>query len=86
MDLESVKWFASLGVGGILAGMMFLAYRRDFLNWREKANEREDRLLTIIERNAAAQERLIVAAEKVEHAANNLIEHIGWQKAMRDLR
>jgi hypothetical protein len=29
MDAETAKWFASLGVGGALAVMMFLMHRKD---------------------------------------------------------
>ena len=35
MDNDTVKWFASLGVGGVLAGFMFLLYRKDSLHWQE---------------------------------------------------
>lgn len=35
MDNDTVKWFASLGVGGVLAGFMFLLYRKDSLQWQE---------------------------------------------------
>lgn len=34
-DLESIKWFATLGVGGILASMMFWFYRMDAKRCRD---------------------------------------------------
>jgi hypothetical protein len=30
---EGVKWFAGLGVGGVLAGMIFWFYRQDSAEW-----------------------------------------------------
>lgn len=36
MDGELVKWFATLGVGGVLAWCMFLIYRKDAKEWREE--------------------------------------------------
>jgi hypothetical protein len=72
LDLELVKALTPLGVGGLLAVMIFVFYRLDFL--RERQNHRvecerqaklEERLLTIVERNAAASERLAVTIENL---------------------
>ena len=69
-DLELIKAFTPLGVGGLLAGMIFAFYRIDFLREREnhvldreRQVKREARLLDLIERNAAASERLAVTIE-----------------------
>jgi hypothetical protein len=70
IDLGSLHALAPLGVGGLLAGMMFFFYRQDFLRERlstqverERLEHREDRLLQIIEKNAGAYERLAVTLE-----------------------
>lgn len=69
-DFELVKTLSPLGVGGLLAVMMFVFYRLDFLRERqnhqaerERQAKREERLLDMIERNAAASERLAVTIE-----------------------
>jgi hypothetical protein len=69
-DLELIKAFSPLGVGGLLAGMIFVFYRLDFLREREnhvldreRQAKREARMLDLIERNAAASERLAVTIE-----------------------
>lgn len=54
MDGELLKWGASLGVGGILAGGMFAIYRRDALTTREQ----RDALTAAITRHAVATERI----------------------------
>ncbi|MGH7334623.1 MAG: clostripain-related cysteine peptidase, partial [Candidatus Rokuibacteriota bacterium] len=66
------KFLTPLGVGGLLAYVMFLFYRQDFLRERtryegdrERLERREDRLLQVIERNAAAYERLAVTIENL---------------------
>ena len=63
---------APLGVGGLLAGVMFFFYRQDFLRERagaemerKRLEHREDRLLQIIEKNAAAYERLATTMEHI---------------------
>ena len=72
IDLETIKTLSALGLGGLLAALMFVCYRHDFLRERESARDererqerREDRLLQVIERNAAASERLAVTIEKL---------------------
>jgi hypothetical protein len=71
-DLELVKTLSPLGVGGLLAIMMFVFYRLDFLRERqnhraecERQARREERLLDMVERNAAASERLAVTIENL---------------------
>ena len=72
IDVETIKTLSALGVGGILAALMFVFYRQDFLRERESARDererqerREDRLLQVIERNAAAAERLAVTIDRL---------------------
>ena len=72
IDLETIKTLSALGVGGMLASLMFVFYRHDFLREREEARDererqerREDRLLQVIERNAAASERLAVTIDRL---------------------
>ena len=71
-DLDLVKTLSPLGVGGLLACVIFVYYRFDFLRERqnhvverERQAKREERLLDIIERNAAASERLAVTIDNL---------------------
>ena len=72
-DIDVVlKFLTPLGVGGLLAYVMFFFYRQDFLRERvrheadrERLERREDRLLQVIERNAAAYERLAVTIDNL---------------------
>ena len=77
-DLDLIKTLSPLGVGGLLAVVIFIFYRLDFL--RERRNhvaerewqaKREERLLDMIERNAAACERLAVTIENL----GTMLEH-----------
>ena len=72
LDLELVKTLTPLGVGGLLAVMLFVFYRLDFLRERqnhraecERQAKREERLLNMVERNAAASERLALTIENL---------------------
>ena len=62
---ELLKLLSPMGVGGILAGMMFWFYRQD----RLQCNKREDKMLDVIETNARISERL---AMNIEHLADAL--------------
>ena len=71
-DLDLIKALTPLGVGGLLATMIFVFYRIDFLRERqnhvaerERQSREEARLLDMIERNAAAAERLAVTIENL---------------------
>jgi hypothetical protein len=62
-DLELIRTLSPLGVGGLLACVIFIYYRLDFLrerqnhvSERERQAKREERLLDMIERGAAASE------------------------------
>ena len=71
-DLDLIKTLSPLGVGGLLAIVIFVFYRIDFLRERqnhvadrERQAKREERLLDMIERNAAASERLAVTIDNL---------------------
>ena len=71
-DLDLIKTLSPLGVGGLLAIVIFVFYRLDFLRERqnhqvdrERQAKQEERLLDMIERNAAASERLAVTIENL---------------------
>ena len=77
-DLELIRALTPLGVGGLLACVIFIYYRLDFLRERqnhlaecERQAKREERLLDMIERNAAASERLAVTIENL----GKMLEH-----------
>jgi hypothetical protein len=70
-DLELIRTLSPLGVGGLLAVVLFIFYRLDFLRERQnhvverERQKREERLLDMIERNATAAERLAVTIENL---------------------
>jgi hypothetical protein len=82
-DLDLIKTLSPLGVGGLLAVVIFVFYRLDFLRERQnhkvecdRQARREERLLDMIERNAAASERLAVTIENL----GKMLEH-EWHRS-----
>jgi hypothetical protein len=82
-DLDLIKTLSPLGVGGLLAVVIFVFYRLDFLRERqnhktecERQARREERLLDMIERNAAASERLAVTIDNL----GKMLEH-EWHRS-----
>lgn len=59
MDAEALKWLASLGVGGVIAGGMFLVYRKDALAWQQAWKGQSEMLVQVIKENTAAITELI---------------------------
>jgi hypothetical protein len=59
MDLDTIKFFASMGVGGVLAGGIFWMYRKDSLVWSEAWKGQSQMLLTVVKENTAAVTALI---------------------------
>lgn len=66
MDAETLKYVASLGVGGSLAGMMFFVYRKDMKanaeDWKGQANL----LMAVVKENTAAITALIHLVQRIE--------------------
>jgi hypothetical protein len=69
-DPEFVKWIATLGVGGVLAGFMFAFYRKDVKQYTELWRTTAEQLMQIIKENTASNSKLIVMIENQER--NNL--------------
>lgn len=73
MDGELGKWFATLGVGGALAGLMFFFYRKDMQRhaddirgytdqWRDVATL----LMGVVRENTASNTKLITVIELMD--------------------
>lgn len=69
MDAEFTKWLVTLGVGGILAGFMFMFYRKDVKQYTELWKTATDQLMLIVKENTASNTRLITLLEAQERNA-----------------
>lgn len=58
MEAEILKWFATLGIGGILAGFIFIFYRKDIKQYTELWRTTTDQLMKIVGDNTASITRL----------------------------
>jgi hypothetical protein len=63
-DPEFVKWIATLGVGGILAGFMFGFYRKDIKQFTELWKHTAEQMMIIIKENTASNVKLIHMIEE----------------------
>lgn len=66
MDAEFAKWLATLGVGGVLAGLMFMFYRKDVKQYTELWKSATDQLMSVVKDNTASNTRLISLIEAQE--------------------
>lgn len=70
MDAEFAKWLATLGVGGVLAGLMFMFYRKDIKQYTELWKNATDQLMLIVKENTASNAKLI---SMIEHQERNAV-------------
>ena len=65
-QIEFSKWLITLGVGGILAGFMFMFYRKDVKQYTELWRTTAEMMMNVIRENTASNVRLIALLESVE--------------------
>lgn len=68
-DPEFVKWFATLGIGGILAAFMFVFYRKDVQMYTELWKDTTTMLIGVVKDNTASNWKLISLLETQERNA-----------------
>lgn len=66
LDGEFVKWLATLGIGGILAGFIFIFYRKDIRQYTELWKITAEQLMFIVKENTASNIKLIILLESRE--------------------
>ncbi len=67
MDTEFSKWIITLGVGGVLAGFMFVFYRKDVKQYTELWKTQTEMLLQVVKENTASNVKLTSAVEMLQH-------------------
>lgn len=58
VDNDLFKWLVSLGVGGVLAGAMFMFYRKDMKQFTEQWKMQTELLLAVVRENTASNVRM----------------------------
>lgn len=66
MDAETFKYFSTLGIGGILAGFMFVFYRKDVKLYTDQWKNVAEQLMLVIKENTSSNARLITMLENQE--------------------
>ena len=61
-----LQWFATLGVGGVLAAFMFMYYRKDVKQYTELWRVTAEMLMNTIKENTASNVKLIALIENYE--------------------
>ncbi len=91
-----LKWLATLGVGGVLAGIMFVFYRKDSLEWRKAVEEQRDAwrgqaelLVTVVKENTMSNTAVIKSVEantRMVESMHNRLDSVdrGRRKINRD--
>lgn len=54
LDPDFLKFLASLGVGGIIAGLIFMWYRKDVRTFTDQWKGQSEMLMTVVKENTTA--------------------------------
>jgi len=79
---EFVKSLASWGVGGVLAGIMFLYYRRDIRSMTDFWKVQTEMLVGAVKENTASNVKLISVIDSLHRR----LDANGLKRASDDLR
>lgn len=63
-DPDLMKTLASLGVGGLLGGFIFMTYRKDSLSWQAAWKGQSEALLQVVKENTIAVTKLCERMEE----------------------
>lgn len=74
VDAEFTKWLVTLGVGGVLAGFMFIFYRKDVRQYTELWRSTADLLVQTIKENTASNTKLISLIEAQERNMIRMVD------------
>ena len=66
VNTEFAQWIVTLGVGGVLAGFMFVFYRKDVKLYTELWRLTAEQLTEVVKENTAANVKLIALIENQE--------------------
>ena len=66
LDQEFVKFLATLGVGGVIAALIFMFYRKDVKMYTELWKTMSEQLFIVVKENTASN---CAVAKNVESAA-----------------
>lgn len=69
MNQEFIQWFATLGIGGVLAGFMFVFYRKDIRQYTELWKSTTEQLIILVKEDVASNTKLISMLEALERNA-----------------
>lgn len=69
VNSEFLQWLVTLGVGGVLAGFMFVFYRKDIKQYTELWKATTDILVQTVKENTASNQKLITMIESQERNA-----------------
>lgn len=68
-NTDFIKWFATLGIGGVLAGFMFIFYRKDIKQYAELWKSVSEQLIIIVKEDVASNIKLVTMLETWERNA-----------------
>lgn len=80
MDTELIKYLSTMGVGGIIAGFMFMFYRRDVKQFTDQWKGQSEALMKVVTDNTVAitsNTKTIEALHSREDKVQDWLEHLG---------
>lgn len=69
MNNEFIQWLTTLGIGGVLAGFMFMFYRKDMKQYTDMWKSTSEQLINVVKENTSSNSKLIALIENQERNA-----------------
>jgi hypothetical protein len=63
---DFIKWFTAMGIGGVLAGFMFMFYRKDIKQYTELWKSTTDQLIILVKEDVTSNVKLVAMLESWE--------------------
>ncbi len=77
MDAEFLKYLSTLGVGGMIAGFMFMVYRKDMKLYSEQWQGQATALLQVVKENTAAVTANTTTIQALHRREDRMEEALG---------
>ena len=82
-SMEFTKWLVTLGVGGAIAALIFVFYRKDIRQYTELWKSQTEMLVTVVKENTSSNTKLVAVVDAL-HRRLDQIEGLPARRPRED--
>lgn len=84
MDVEFIKYLSTLGVGGLIAGLMFLVYRKDMARYSEQWKGQSEALMQVVKENSVALTANTATIQALRQSDDRILTRLGYRRDVHE--